>query len=68
MSKDLILDEYGFAPFHAKCPRGHVSVQRHRPQDWQAGLANGRLLFHCATCDHRWAPTEQDKREILSRL
>ena len=68
MSKDLILDEYGYAPFHAKCPKGHVSVQRHRPQDWQAGLSNGRLLFHCSICDHRWAPTEQDKKEILSRL
>ena len=65
---DLIVDENGYVPFHARCPNGHVAVQRHRPEDWKAGLTNGRIVFRCPTCDHHWPPTQDDKTTILSQL
>jgi hypothetical protein len=65
---DLIVDDDGFMPFHARCPNGHFAVQRHRPEDWKAGLSNARLMFQCNICEARWAPSLNDKATILSQL
>lgn len=59
---DLSVDEDGNLPFHARCPNGHLTVQRHRAEEWKAGLANDRLMFQirgcgaCRSASGTWMP------------
>ena len=62
---DVIVDNDGYVPYHARCPKGHLVLQRHRAADWAAGLSNGRILFCCATCEEHWPPSLMDKAAIL---
>ncbi len=65
---DLIVDKNGYLLFHARCPKGHLALQRRRTADWNAGLVNQRIVFHCDTCDVHWPPPLNDKAVILSSL
>ena len=65
---DLIVDQNGYLLFHARCPNGHLALQRRRAADWKAGLVNERIVFHCDTCDVHWPPPLNDRATILSRL
>ncbi len=54
--------------FEITCPNGHQQTVPFTPEEFEAELKSGGLVFHCNTCDTNWPPSSEDIAKIRRQL
>ena len=50
--------------FEIVCPNDHEQTVTFSPEEFEAELKSGALVFHCNTCDANWPPSHEDIAKI----
>jgi hypothetical protein len=54
----------GRTDFEIVCPHDHDQTVTFSPEEFEAALKSGALVFHCNTCDTNWPPSHEDITRI----
>lgn len=58
----------GRLSFDIACPNNHNQTVRFDPEEFEATLKSGALVFHCNTCDTNWPPSSEDIAKIRKQF
>jgi len=54
--------------FEIVCPNDHDQTVTFSPEEFEAALKSGELVFHCNTCDANWPPSAADIAKIRKQF
>lgn len=50
--------------FEIVCPNNHNQTVSFSPDEFEAVLKSGAMVFHCNTCETNWPPSHEDIAKI----